>query len=200
VRRDEAPGSARRRDCGRARARRRRWRRAETRLRERRPNVDLDGAALGHKFVFHSTIANTSGTPLRGLIAHLNVLSLHSGVYVDPEDWSSDRTRYLAPIPARGSVTLTWRMQAVNSGSFRVYVAVLPRSGAARPPVTGPTIRVAIAHRRTINSGGILPLALGIPGFLGGLWLAVRARRRAASPTGSRVVGGTSKAPPTERL
>ena len=155
---------------------------------QKRASVNVDrtsiSTALGHKFVFHSTIANTSGTPLRGLIAHLNVLSLHSGVYVDPEDWSSDRTRYLAPIPARGSVTLTWRMQAVNSGSFRVYVAVLPRSGAARPPVTGPTIRVAIAHRRTINSGGILPLALGIPGFLGGLWLAVRARRRAASPTG----------------
>ena len=49
------------------------------------------------------------------------------GVYVDPEDWSSHRTRYLAPISAGGSVTLAWKMQAVNSGSFGVYVAAPTR-------------------------------------------------------------------------
>jgi hypothetical protein len=133
---------------------------------------------LGHKFVFRSAISNRGATTAENLIAHLNVLSLESGVYIDPEDWSTHRTRYLPPIPAGGSLTLTWRLQAVNAGSIGIYVAVLPQSGASRPPATGPIIRVSIPQRQTLNSGGILPLVLGIPALLFILSLAIRVRRR----------------------
>jgi hypothetical protein len=135
---------------------------------------------LGGKFTFRTTIANRGSTAVSGLIAHLNVLSLRDGVYVDPEDWSPRRTVYLDTISAGGSVTTTWRMQAVNDGSFGVYVAVLPSSGVARAPTTGPTIHLAVEERKTLNAGGILPLALGIPALLGVLTLAlmVHTRRR----------------------
>jgi hypothetical protein len=146
-----------------------------------RLSVSLDrtqvSTRLGHTFAFHSTIANHGTAPTAGLIAHLNVLSLRNGVYVDPEDWSSHRTRYLASIPAGGSTTLTWRIKAVNAGSIGVYVAVLPGSGAAVPPTTGPTLRIAIADRRTLNSGGIVPLALAVPALLGLVLLAARLQR-----------------------
>jgi hypothetical protein len=132
---------------------------------------------LGHSFSFSTTIANHSPNPRSGLIAHLNILTLRSGTYVDPEDWSTQRTRYLETIPAGGSVTLTWPMKAVNGGTFGVYVAVLQQSGAASPPTTGPTLRLAVAERRTLNSGGILPLALGMPGLLALLWIGLRLRR-----------------------
>jgi hypothetical protein len=132
---------------------------------------------LGHKFVFHSTIRNDSTAPAGGLVAHLNVVDLSGHTYVDPEDWSSHRTRYLAPIPAGGSTTLPWPMNAVNSGTIGVYVAVLPRSGAPVPPTTGPTLRVEIQDRKTLNSGGILPLALGVPALLGLMAFGVRFRR-----------------------
>jgi hypothetical protein len=135
---------------------------------------------LGKKFTFQSTISNRGSSTASGLIAHLNVLSLRPGVYVDPEDWSSNRTRYLAPIPAGGSATVTWRVQAVNAGSIGVYVAVLPRSGVGRPAV-GPTVNVQIAERKTLNSGGILPLALGVPALLGALTLGLRYRRGSSS-------------------
>ena len=49
-------------------------------------------------------------------MAHLNVLDLRGDVYVDPEDWSTARTKYLDPIPAGGSTSVTWGGQAVNSG------------------------------------------------------------------------------------
>jgi hypothetical protein len=68
-------------------------------------------------------------------------------------------------------------MNAVNSGTIGVYVAVLPRSGAPVRPVTGPTLRVRIEDRETLNSGGILPLALGLPVLLGLAALGVRFRR-----------------------
>lgn len=134
---------------------------------------------LGKRVVFRSTIANDGARPASGLIAHLNILSLGSGVYVDPEDWSSNRTRYLAPIPAGSSSTVTWPMHAVNGGAFAVYVAVVDRPGGARPPEVGPTIRLDVAERRVLNSGGILPLALGVPAGLLALLLSTRLRRRA---------------------
>jgi hypothetical protein len=134
--------------------------------------------SLGDKFSLHSVVSNHGTSTASGLIAHLNVLSLRSGVYIDPEDWSSHRTRYLPPIRAGGSLTIDWTLQAVNSGSIGVYVAVLQQNGVPIPPTTGPTLRVSIAHRKTLNSGGILPLALGIPGFLGALVVALRLRRR----------------------
>ena len=132
---------------------------------------------LGRKFEFRSTIRNLDSTPTDALVAHLNILSLRSDVYVDPEDWSSQRTRFLGSIPAKGSKAITWKLQAVNSGSLGVYVAVLPQSGAARPPSTGPTLHVTIAERKTLNSGGILPLALAVPGLLGAALLTLRLRR-----------------------
>ncbi len=133
---------------------------------------------LGHTFVIRSRIANRAPVPARAFIAHLNVLSLDGKTYVDPEDWSSHRTRYLKPIPARGSTTLTWKLDAVNAGEIGVYVAVLPRTGAGVQPATGPLVRVAIASRKTLNAGGILPLALGVPALLGVLAVALKARRR----------------------
>ena len=136
--------------------------------------------SLGHKFSIRSRITNNGGSAASSLVAHLNVLSLRPDVYLDPEDWSSHRTRYLPAIPVGGSVTITWRMQAVNAGSIAVFVAVLPQSGEPRPPATGPTVHVSIARRTTLNSGGILPLALGIPALLAALSVGLRLRRRAS--------------------
>jgi hypothetical protein len=134
--------------------------------------------SIGRDFSFSTRVANRGSTATPPLVAHLNVLSLRPGVYVDPEDWSSRRTVFLGPIPAGGSRSITWKVKAVNSGDIGIYVAVLPDSGAAQPPVTSQTIHVRIAQRRTLNSGGILPLAAGIPALLGALAVGVRFSRK----------------------
>lgn len=108
------------------------------------------------------------------------MVDLTGHTYVDPEDWSSRRTRYLRPIPPGGSATLSWPMNAVNAGTIGLYVAVLPRSGVPVRPTTSPALRLHVEDRRTLNAGGILPLALGLPAALGLLALGVRASRRRA--------------------
>jgi hypothetical protein len=144
--------------------------------------VSVDRTALattlGQSFTIRSTITNRSSRPASGLIAHLNVLSLGPALYVDPEDWSSDRTRFLAPLGPGRSTTLTWKLSAVNAGDLGAYIAVLPRAGSAVEPTAGPVVRVQIAEQRTIDAGGILPLALGVPALLGGLAVLVRRLRR----------------------
>jgi hypothetical protein len=147
--------------------------------------VDRTGVAtgLGKRFTFRSTFTNPGPGAARGLVAHLNIASMRRDVYVDPEDWSTSRTRYLDPIPAGGTATVRWRLQAVNAGEFAVYVAVLGVDSAGRPPSVGGTVRVTVADRRSLDAGGILPLALGVPAAIGlaAAGLALR-RRRLVSP------------------
>jgi hypothetical protein len=133
---------------------------------------------LGGRFSFSTTITNRGSTPVRGLIAHLNVLDLTGNTYVDPEDWSTNRTKYLGPIAAGGSTTITWSGQAVNSGSLGLYVAVLDRQGSPRRPLMAPAIRMDVTARRTLNAGGVVPLAAGVPALLALLTLGVSLSRR----------------------
>ena len=132
---------------------------------------------LGQDFSFASTITNRGSAPTSSLVAHLNVLSLRPGLYVDPEDWSENRTRYLGSLAPGASTTVRWTVTAVNAGSLGVYVAVFPSSGEGQP-VTGPTLRASIAERKTIDSGDIVPVAIGVPVLLSVLAVGVRFRRR----------------------
>jgi ABC-type branched-subunit amino acid transport system ATPase component len=50
--------------------------------------------------------------------------------------------------------------------------------GVLGPNGAGKTTAISIADRRTLDSGGILPLALGVPALLGALTLGVRLVRR----------------------
>lgn len=137
--------------------------------------------ALGRDFELSTTIANRGSAASGRLVAHLNVLSLDPGVYVDPEDWSSQRTRYLAPLAAGRSQTLRWRLKAVNAGSLAAYVAVVPLGAGSSAPTASPAVTLTVATRRTLDAGGILPLAAGIPTGLALLAVGVPARRRRRS-------------------
>jgi hypothetical protein len=143
-------------------------------------SVELDRSsislAVGQQFSFASTIRNPGSAPLTGVVVHLNVLSLDPSVYVDPEDWSSHRTRYLDPIAPSGSTTVHWSLRAVNRGRFVIYVGALPAGGAAGVAVSRP-LHVDVAGRRTLNPGGVIPLVVAIPAVL---LLAACARRLAA--------------------
>ncbi len=144
------------------------------------PRVTIDrtsvSTALGRTFAFSTTIAGDGSGD--SLVAHLNVLSVRPGVYVDPEDWSSSRTRYLGVLPTGRTTVIRWKLKAVNGGAFAAYVSVLPERAGGHVPVNSPAVQVAVAERQTLNSGGILPLAAGIPFLLALLALAVRWQRR----------------------
>jgi len=129
-------------------------------------SVQLDpttvSTSVGQRFSFTSTVRNDSDQPMPGLVAHLNVLGLDPDVYVDPEDWSSQRTNYLDPLPAHASTRLAWTVQAVNSGRLVIYVAVTAKQGTDAV-VASNTLRLAVAQQRTVDAGGILPLAVAVP-------------------------------------
>jgi hypothetical protein len=139
--------------------------------------------ALGNHFTVRTTVTNPGGTASGKTLAHLNVVSLHTSVYVDPEDWSPSRTRMLASLAPGTSSTVTWQLQAVNAGSFDVYVVLIPAesvaaNGSSPRLVVSPATHVDVTARRTLDPGGSLRVALAVPALIGAGALALRWRRR----------------------
>ncbi|MEU4290055.1 hypothetical protein AB0E63_17690 [Kribbella sp. NPDC026596] len=137
-------------------------------------NHDQLTAQIGQTLTVESVVS-TSGPA----IAHLNVVSL-DGVYVDLEDWTQDVTQ---PVPAGPETQLDWEFQAVNPGHFAVYVVLIPTSGPAVPGrsvvgplVAGPPVRITVARRQTLDTGGALPVAIAVPSLLAIATLATRRR------------------------
>ncbi len=140
--------------------------------------------SVGQHLDYRVSIVNDSPSATGQLLAHLNIASVTGGSYVDPEDWSAERSRFLPALAPGAAVALTWDVQAVSPGMFALYVVVLPAGTAATPDqrlvVSTPT-RVEVAARRTLNAGGVLPVAVAVPVLLGLVALAGRGRNRARS-------------------
>jgi uncharacterized cupredoxin-like copper-binding protein len=139
---------------------------------------------VGDHFTLRSTIVVTGDLATQPMMAHLNVASLTGDVYVDPEDWSPSRSKQVEALQPGQSVTLTWDLQAVNSGTFDIYVVLLPngRTDAGDGPlvVTSP-VYATVTGKQTPNPGGALPIVLGIPAVLGLVLLGSRYRRRSTA-------------------
>ena len=138
---------------------------------------------VGQRLTLESSVTNKGASPTDPLVAHLNVASLDSRVYVDLEDWSADVTRELDPLAAGGSQSLTWELQAVNAGDFHVYLVVLPKTAEAAGNAglaASPPVHVQVAGRRTLSAGGALPVIVAVPVLLGLVTVAVQIRARRA--------------------
>jgi len=74
-----------------------------------------------------------------------------------------------------------WQLQAVNVGTFDVYVVLLPDASTTAgtgPLVVSPPVHVTVKARATLNAGGALPVAIAVPLLISLLALAIRLRRR----------------------
>jgi ABC-2 type transport system permease protein len=142
-------------------------------------DVTFDQAQLtvevGDRFTLHSHVASTE--PMDSLLAHLNIASLTTNVYVDPEDWSAERTQVLDPLQPGEKTAVSWAVQAVNAGTFDLYVVLLPANGNGPLTVSTP-VHVTVTTKQTLSAGGSLPVVIVMPVLLGATWLAIQARTR----------------------
>jgi hypothetical protein len=127
-------------------------------------SIELDQTDLtvgpGEQFSIESTLQN-SGDSQSGLIAHLNILGADPDIYVDPEDWSTERTQFLDELPAGETTQLSWTVRAIDSGELLLYVAV-SRPGAESVAVSGP-LHVTVTGRRVVNPENVVPLVMATP-------------------------------------
>ena len=142
---------------------------------------------LGDHIEITTEITNTGSAPTGESLAHLNVASIQGSVYVDPEDWSSERNQQLSLKPGE-SRELSWEIQAVNSGHFAAYVVVVPFGSSVagtEPLEISQLVNVDVAPRATLTAGGALPVVLAVPILIGLAAAAAlfRVRRRRATGT-----------------
>jgi hypothetical protein len=133
-------------------------------------------ASVGQRFELVSTIENQSGSTLRGLIAHIDVVGTDPARYVDPEDWCTARTVFLDDLKGGSSADPRWQMQAVDSGPLLVWVTVSRPAGHA--VAVGAPVHLDVGQHLQVNVGGVLPVVIGVPAaVVAGLALVTRWRR-----------------------
>lgn len=132
---------------------------------------------VGQGFELVSTIENDGPTPLRGLIAHIDVVGTDPARYVDPEDWCTARTVFLDELEPGGTTAPVWQVQAVDSGPLLLWVTVSQPDGTG-VAVSAP-VRLTVGEHVDVNSGGVLPVVVGVPAAVAaGLVVLTGWRRR----------------------
>lgn len=135
-------------------------------------------AKVGEKIGFDTVIRNDSDRSVSDLVEHLNIASTKPGTYVDPEDWSQDRTQYLTQVPAHATIRTHWTVRAVNDGSFAVYVAAVSPHGDVTSVASSDALRLSASAVTPINPSGALPVVLGTPLLVGAVLAGTRLIQR----------------------
>ncbi|HET7292684.1 MAG TPA: ABC transporter permease subunit [Vicinamibacteria bacterium] len=134
-----------------------------------RISIDMDAITVkaGDPIRYNTVVTNPGGAKSPPLIVAMNIINLKgAGEPVDPEDWSPQRTQYLDGVEAGGSVTLSWRVNAILDGDFMVYMVVIPEPAGpdkTSNPAASPGIHLTVQPFTRLNPGGVLPYAIGGP-------------------------------------
>ena len=130
---------------------------------------------LGRSFDLHITVTNNGKTPSPPLVIHLDITDPDSSTSVDPEDWTETLSKTVGVVAPGKSVTVDWTLQPISSGTFAAYAVAL--SPGVDNAASSNIASVEVTGGRTLNSGGILFVSLGMPGLVGAL-LLLRMRRK----------------------
>jgi hypothetical protein len=137
----------------------------------------------GDVFTFTSEITNEGSEKTPVLIANLAFVAVDGSTYVDPEDWSGERTLHVGSIASGESVKQTWTVKTVLEGDVAAYVAVLlapPELSPASPLAVSTAIQMHVEEDRKLNPGGVLPTVLAVPVVLAAAFAGLRVVRRRA--------------------
>ncbi len=147
--------------------------------------IDLAPAAanpvnprMGDQLRFRSVIKNSGTEPVSGLIAWISLIRVDPGQEqpVDLEDWSAQKAIARGTLGPGEQLTSDWPMRLIQSGDYRVVISVVGRntSGVTTSPFVGFTVR----QKAVVELARIVPVAIGVPLLIVGLfaWRRVRTR------------------------
>ena len=131
---------------------------------------------MGDHLSFHSTLRNDGAEPVGGLILWLTLLKTDRGDEqpMDLEDWSAQKAVTAATLAPGATVEADWPLRLIQSGRYRLAISAVP--AGADHAVASRFVDIAVRQKPTVESGRILPVALGIPALLG--LALIRAMRR----------------------
>jgi hypothetical protein len=117
-----------------------------------------------------AVITNTSNKPVQDMTAYVTLVETTQGQQapVDLEDWSAHRAVTVGSLAPGETHNASWDLRLIKGGDYVVYPAVI--AGRTDRPAVGPEVPLSVASHQSLNPGGVLPVALGVP-ILAGLVL-----------------------------
>jgi hypothetical protein len=136
---------------------------------------------MGDHLNFHTIIRNDGPTPVDGLIAWISLVQIDKGKEqpVDLEDWSAHKVVTASSLRPGEKIETDWPVRLIQAGHYRIVVSAATRTGAALS--ASPFANFAVRQKPVVESNRVLPIALGLPLFIGVVMLW-RRRRRIFSP------------------
>ena len=132
---------------------------------------------LGQDLDLVVTVTNTGSTATPPLIVHIDITKPDQATSVDPEDWTPTLSKSAGVVGPGQNVTVAWNIQPISSGTFATYAVAL--SAGVDTIAASNVLEVQVADQRSLNPGGILPVAIAAPGIIGALLIAqLRLARR----------------------
>ncbi len=153
-------------------------------------SIDLDYTKVkaSDSIFFKTTITNAGTENSAPLIVAMNIINIDAlGEVVDPEDWSPQRTQYIATLAPGESAILEWRVNAILDGDYMVYMVVVPQptgENATSQPIASSGIHLVVTPFTKLNPSGVLPFAVGVPILLLAIMYFVYRRRQQAVDMG----------------
>ncbi len=148
-------------------------------------SIDLDHKVVraGDPVQFNTVVTNNSTEQSLPLTVAMNIINLNAqGDVVDPEDWSPQRTQYIAHLAPGESATHAWTVNAIFDGDYMVYMVAIPIPDAQEKtsqPIASSGIHLTVTPFTRLNPGGVLPYVIAGPVVvLVGILLVYRLRRR----------------------
>lgn len=155
-------------------------------------SVSIEGSAsslvLGGDLELAITVANNGSEASPPLIVHLDITEPTSTGSVDPEDWTATLSKQVGVIDAGDTAVVDWRLQPISGGDFVIYAVAI--SPGLDDLASSDLAAVNVVSKRSLNPGGILPVAIGVPGLVALLLVAqMRHARRTTGRTSAKAVG-----------
>ncbi len=145
---------------------------------------DETDVLLGETTDIRVTLTNTGNHPTEALVVHIDITDPTSDSSVDPEDWTATLSKPVGVLAPGTSATVGWSIQPISGGSFALYAVALS-PGSDRVAASN-VLDVTVTDQRSLNPGGILPVALGAPALVGALLMVqMRLARRVPEPPSS---------------
>jgi hypothetical protein len=114
-----------------------------------------------------AVITNTSNKPVQDVTSYVTLVETTQGQQapVDLEDWSAHRAVTVGSLAPGETHNASWDLRLIKGGDYVVYPAAIA-TGSSQPAV-GPEVPLSVASHQSLNPGGVLPIALGVPILVG---------------------------------
>ncbi len=139
---------------------------------------------LGEKLDLRVNVTNNGSASTPPLVVHLDITDPMQFTSVDPEDWTPTLSQAVGVLGPDEDATVRWTVQPISPGTFAAYAVAL--SPEAETIDASKILEIHVEDQRSLNPGGILPVAIAAPAIIGGLLvLQARLARRNRRPPGA---------------